>query len=50
MVTVVIVAALTGLAVALNAYAAQLADHSGDRRAAQEARWERMIAAALGER
>lgn len=46
MFTIVIVTALSGLAVALNAYAAQVADRSGDRRAALEARWERMIVAA----
>lgn len=46
MVTIIVIAALSGLAVALNAYAAQVADRSGDRRAALEARWERMIEAA----
>ena len=46
MVTIVIITALSGLAVSLNAYAAQVADRSGNRRAAQEARWERMIEAA----
>jgi hypothetical protein len=46
MLTIVIITALTGLAVVLNTYAARVADRGGRRRAAQEARWARMIVAA----
>lgn len=46
MFTIVTIAVLSGLALLLNAYAAQVADRGGERRAALEARWERMIEAA----